>query len=63
MMKQGIILIYTAWGVLINTQGLVTVLEAGIIESVALDALEGEEEIFYCDYTHKELGHPFLLAL
>lgn len=48
---------------LIDTQGLITVLEAGIIGSVALDALEGEEEIFYYDYTYKELGHPFLLAL
>jgi len=63
IMKDDALLINTARGALVNTGALADALEDGRIGGAALDVLEGEEGIFYHDYTHKTLRHPFLSTL
>jgi D-specific alpha-keto acid dehydrogenase len=62
-MKQGAFIINTGRGALIDTAALVQALENGKLGGAALDVLEGEEGLFYFDYTQKPIDHPFLLKL
>ncbi|WP_438445520.1 D-lactate dehydrogenase VanH [Gorillibacterium sp. sgz5001074] len=62
-MKQGSVLINTGRGSLIDTEALVMALDNGKLGGAALDVLEGEEGWFYKDFSHKPIGHPFLLKL
>ncbi len=63
MMKQDAILVNTARGALIDTEAFIHALENHRLGGAALDVLEGEEEIFYSDYSQKPLSHPFLPRL
>lgn len=62
-MKQGALIINTGRGALIDTAALVQALENGKLGGAALDVLEGEEGLFYCDYTQKPIDHPFFQKL
>lgn len=62
-MKPGAYLINTARGEVINTAALINALENRLLGGAALDVLEGEEGVFYEDYTHKEIPNSFLSDL
>lgn len=62
-MKDGVVLINTARGALIDTQALIGGLEAGKIGAAALDVLENERRIFYKDCKYKVLSNRELAIL
>ena len=47
LMKQGVVLINTASGALIDNQALIHAIETGKVASAALDVVEGEKGIYY----------------
>lgn len=48
-MKQGVIIINTARGALIDTEALIAAIEAGMIGHAALDVLEREDGLYYAN--------------
>lgn len=62
-MKQGAFIINTGRGKLLDTEALIPALEDGRLGGAALDVLEGEEGIFYADYSDKPIESKPLLRL
>ena len=56
-MKDGVILINTARGSIIDTPVLIDALESGKVGAAALDVIEKELGIFYGDYKYQVIGH------
>ncbi len=56
-MKDGVILVNTARGSIIDTPVLIDALESGKVGAAALDVIENELGIFYDDYKYQVIGH------
>lgn len=56
-MKDGVILINTARGSIIDTPAFIDAVESGKIGAAALDVIENELGIFYGDYKYQVIGH------
>lgn len=56
-MKDGVILINTARGSIIDTPAFIDAVERGKIGAAALDVIEKELGIFYGDYKYQVIGH------
>ena len=56
-MKDGVVLVNTARGSIIDTQALIEALESGKVGAAALDVIEHEIGIFYGDYKYQVIGH------
>jgi D-specific alpha-keto acid dehydrogenase len=55
-MKKNALLINTGRGALIETEALISALEAGTVGGAALDVLEGEDGVFYSDFRNRSIG-------
>lgn len=56
-MKDGVIIVNTARGSIIDTPAFIDAVEAGKIGAAALDVIERELGIFYGDYKYQVIGH------
>ena len=56
-MKDGVVLVNTSRGSVINTMDLIDALECGKVGAAALDVVENELGIFYGDYKYTVIGH------
>ena len=62
-MKDGVIIINTARGSLINTSELISALKSGKVKGAALDVIEGEELIYYQDFKGEIVDNSNLAIL
>jgi D-lactate dehydrogenase len=62
-MKQGLMLINTSRGGLVNTKDLIENLKTGQIGSAGLDVYEEESEYFFEDYSHAIIADDILARL
>lgn len=62
-MKDGVILVNTARGSLIDTDALIEGLESGKIGGAALDVLEDEQRVYYKDYKDANIRHRQMTVL
>ncbi len=56
-MKDGVVIINTARGSIIDTSAFLDALESGKVGAAALDVIENELGIFYGDYKYKNIAH------
>lgn len=56
-MKDGVVIINTARGSIIDTPAFIDAVESGKIGSAGLDVIENELGIFYGDYKYEVIGH------
>lgn len=56
-MKDGVVIINTARGSIIDTPALINAVEGGKVGAAALDVIERELGIFYGDYKYQVIGH------
>ncbi len=56
-MKDGVVLINTARGSIIDTPAFLDALESGKVGAAALDVIENELGIFYGDYKYRNIAH------
>lgn len=62
-MKDGVVLVNTARGSIIDTPAFIEALENGKIGAAALDVIENELGIFYGDYKYQVIGHREMAIL
>lgn len=62
-MKDGVVIINTARGSIINTPAFIDALESGKVGAAALDVIENELGIYYGDYKYQVLGHREMAIL
>lgn len=62
-MKDGVVIVNTARGSLIDTDALINGLTAGKIGAAALDVIENEGKIYYKDFKYQIVKHPQLILL
>lgn len=62
-MKDGVIIVNTARGSVINTADLIKALEEGKIGACALDVIENELGLYYDDYKYQVIGNHELSIL
>ena len=63
LMKEGVIIINTARGAVINTRHVINALKSGKIGALGLDVYENEKNIFFEDYSHDIPNDPILKTL
>ena len=56
-MKDGVVIVNTARGSIIDTPAFLNALESGKVGAAALDVIENELGIFYGDYKYQVVGH------
>lgn len=56
-MKDGVVIVNTARGSIIDTPAFLDALESGKVGAAALDVIENELGIFYGDYKYQNIGH------
>jgi D-lactate dehydrogenase len=62
-MKQGLTLINTARGLIINTVDLIDALDKGIVVAAGLDVYEAEKPIFFKDHKNVKISDELFLKL
>ncbi len=62
-MKDGVIIINMARGVLVETPALIEALESGKVAAAALDVVENETAIYYKDFKYRPVGHHEMAVL
>lgn len=62
-MKNGVTIINTARGTLIDTKALIDAVECGKVAAAALDVVENEQAIYYKDYKYMPVNHHDMAIL
>ena len=62
-MKDGVVIVNTARGSIIDTPAFINALESGKVGAAALDVIENELGIFYGDYKYQVIGHREMAIL
>lgn len=62
-MRRGAVIVNTGRGGLLETEALISALESGRLGGAALDVVEGEEGVFYADWSDKPIPSDPLLRL
>lgn len=62
-MKQGVLLVNTSRGGLVDTKAVLRALKTRHIGGLALDVYEGEGDLFYDDHSHEIIQDDYLMRL